>query len=198
MSETTPVFSRRAVEDFTPPDSPRTYRIAPLTYLQKIQVRGDLARMGATWVWPEQLLEAIRAAVRELAPANMHELLEVVQIAQELPDDAAAQADLASLEAAVGSVPVYANLRATRELWFGLSPWVTARYALRGWDGPGLPPFRRVREVVPDELLDLVPPLDLAHVGRRASEMMQVVPAAEKNSEPPSGSPENPETTPGG
>ena len=69
---------------------------------------------------------------------------------------------------------------------------VYPRHALRGWDGPGLPPFQRVRGGVPAELLDLLPDDEIEAIGWKANELMQVAPSAEGNSAAPSPSSASP------
>jgi hypothetical protein len=56
----------------------------------------------------------------------------------------------------------------------------------------GLPPFQRLRGLVPDELLDALPQDDVEAVGWRASTLMQPGRDAEGNSGAPSPSPETP------
>lgn len=91
--------------------------------------------------------------------------------------------------------PVYAGLLAARQRYLGTLPWVAARHALRGWEGSGLPPFRRVRGLVPDDLLDALPQEDVEAVGWRASMLMQPGQDAAKNSGAPSPSHESPAPT---
>jgi hypothetical protein len=198
MPEAAPVFSRRQVESFNPPDSPRTYRIAPLTYLERQAMRADLVRLAGSNPSREELLAAIRAAIREMQPANAAELLAIVDAAEEMPEDRDVQARLAAVEAAVATVPVYAELRAAGERFFGTMPYVAARHALRGWDGPQLPPFARAVGVVPDDLLNLLPIGEITAIGWEAWRLQTPGQSAVGNSEPPLPSPATPETSPGG
>jgi len=192
----TPVFSRRAEAPFQPEGSPRVYTLAPLTYLQRQAYRADLTRMAGTYPSQPQMLAAIRAAVREAAPTNAGELLAVVEAFEATPEDADCQARLAALEAAVATVPVYAELHAARQRHIAAMPWAAARHALRGWEGDGLPAFRQVRGAVPDELLEMLPEDEVIAAGWRALDMMQPSDAASGNSEPPSPSSPTPETIP--
>ena len=195
MSET-PVFSRREVDRFQPDGWDRAYLLSPLTYMERQAYRADLARSAGAMPDNAVMLAAIRAAIRELGAANEAELLAAVETAEELPDDPDAQARLSAIEAAVSIMPVYAAQRALREQVVGMLPFIAARHALRGWDGPGLPAFRRVRGLVPDDLLELLPDDELVLIGWRAHALMQPAASAEKNSEAPSPSPETPETSP--
>lgn len=205
MPEPTPVFSRREPVPFTPEGSPRTYTLAPLTYLQRQAFLSDMALAGATYPQAPQVLSAIRVALAELAPENLPELLAAVDAFEQLPADPAEHgadapgihARMAAIEAAIAAVPVYARIMAARQNFIGMQPWHAARHALRGWSGPDLPPFARVRERVPDELLEVLYELGELHaVGWRASDLMQISPAAAKNSAAPSPSSETPETSP--
>jgi hypothetical protein len=193
---TDPVFSRRALVLFQPEGSPRTYTLAPLTYLQRQAYRADLARTGGAFPGQAQVVAAIRAAVRETAPANALDLLAVVDAYEATPDDADSAARLAALESAIATVPVYAELVAARQRHLDAMPWVAARHALRGWEGDGLPPFRAARGVVPDDLLEQLPEAEIIAAGWRAVELMKPGPAAVGNSVPPSPSSQTPETIP--
>lgn len=191
-----PVFSRREAVTFQPEGSPHVYTLAPLTYLQRQAYRADLTRMAGTYPSQAQMLAAIRAAVREMAPANAAELLAVVDAFEATPEDADCQARLAALEAAVATVPVYAELHAARQRHIAAMPWAAARHALRGWEGEGLPPFRQSRGAVPDDVLDALPEEEVIAAGWRAVDLMQPSEAASGNSEPPSPSSPTPETIP--
>lgn len=189
-----PVFSRREAERFTPPGSPRTYIIAPLTFRERQAFRAEMAREGGIYPLRAQLLDALREAVREVSPSNAEELITHIDAAEADPDgeDRAVQQRLATIEAACASVPVYATLLAARQRYAGMLPWVAARHALRGWEGEGLPPFVRQGGTVPAELLDLLPSDEIEAVGNRAAELMQPDRFAEGNSAPPLPSPETP------
>ncbi len=169
----TVVFSRRDAEWFAPPGTDRRYLVAPLTYRERQAFRADLAREGGIYPSHGQMLDALRAAVREASPDNADELLAVIDTSEATPDDAAVQVQLGTLEAACATVPVYAGLLAARQRYLGTLPWVAARHALRGGEGSGLPPFRRMRSLVPDDLLDALPQDDVEAVGWRASTLMQ-------------------------
>ena len=193
MTPMTVVFSRRDAEWFTPPGAgDRRYLVAPLTFRERQTFRADLAREGGLYPPPAQMLDALRAAVREVSPGNADELLAVIDTAEAAPDDAAAQVQLGSIEAACATVPVYAGLLAARQRYLGTLPWIAARHALRGWEGEGLPPFHRDRGIVPDALLELLPQDEVEAVGWHASTLMHVSTAAEKNSAAPSPSPATP------
>ena len=148
----TVVFSRRDAEWFAPPGGTgRRYLVAPLTYRERQAFRADLAREGGIYPSHAQMLDALRAAVREASPDNADDLLAVMDASEATPDDAAVQVQLGTIEAGCATVPVYAGLLAARQRYLGTLPWVAARHALRGWEGDGLPPFRRARGLVPDD-----------------------------------------------
>jgi hypothetical protein len=144
------------------------------------------------------MLDALRAAVREASPGNADDLLAVIDASEATPDDADVQVQLGTIEAACATVPVYAGLLAARQRYLGTLPWVAARHALRGWEGDSLPPFRRARGLVPDDLLDALPQEDVEAIGWRASTLMQPGRDAAKNSGAPSPSPETPAPTTAG
>ncbi len=144
-----------------------------------------------TWDWFSSEAIRLEPLFAELAPA----LLADIDAAEATPDDVGAQTRLASIEAIAAEVPVYAALLAARERYLGTLPWVAARHALRGWDGPGLPPFRRERGAIPADLLDTLPDAEIEAVGWKASALMQPNASAEGNSAAPSPSPETPAPT---
>ncbi len=198
-----PVFSAHDLVAFTPPDSPRTYRIAPLTYRERIAFRAALAREAGLRPSPQDVSTALRTALREIAPSNLDAALAVVDAAdaaradaEAAPRDADAQARLAEAQARLAviisacmDVPVYAELRAAGERWTGMAPWVACRHALRGWEGPGLPAFQRDKGLVPEALLDVMPASEIAAVGWRSFLLVSLDRSAEGNSVAPLPSP---------
>ena len=198
-----PVFSAHDLVAFSPPDSPRTYRIAPLTYRERITFRAALAREAGLRPSPQDVSTALRTALREIAPNNLDAALAVVDAAdaaradaEAAPRDADAQARLAEAQARLAviisacmDVPVYAELRAAGERWTGMAPWVACRHALRGWEGPGLPPFQRDKGLVPEALLDTMPASEIAAVGWRSFLLVSLDRSAEGNSVAPLPSP---------
>lgn len=190
-----PVFSRRDLVDFVPDGSPRSYVLAPLTFRERQAYLADLTREGGAYPPRGQLIAALRAAVQEIAPDNAGSLLAEIDAADSAPDDVIAQARIAAIEATAAEVPAYAALIAARVRYLGMLPWVAARHALRGWEGPGLPPFRRDRGAVPPDLLDTLPDAEIEAIGWRASGLMNPTGSAEGNSEAPSPSPETPAPT---
>jgi hypothetical protein len=180
----TPVTSRDELVEFIPPGSPRSYTLAPLTYRQRQAFRADMAREGGIYPSRGQLLETIRRVVRELAPSNAAELLEMVDAAEaDAPgDDADLQNRLSGLEASIATQPAYAALVAARVQYTGMIPFVAARHALRGWEGPGLPDFARdARGLVPEDLLEGIPQAELQAIGNKAADLMQPAEAASGN-----------------
>lgn len=188
-----PIFSARDHEWFTPPgQDQREYLLAPLTYRERQAFRADLAREGGIYPGNAQMIEALRQALRDSQPDNLADLLAAIDAAEAAPEDASAQAQLAAIEAACSAMPAYSSLLAARQRYLGMLPLIAARHALRDWKGPGLPEFKRVRGVVPEELLDVLPQAELESIGWQASLMMQPNQAAVGNSEAPSPSPETP------
>lgn len=193
-----PVFSALEAEAFTPPRSPRTYHLAPLSYRERNAMRREMRRAGGDRPDRAVMLAVMREALRQIAPANLDDALAQIDEAEAAPDDMAAQARLAVLERAVSTVPAYAELVESRIRYQEAWPWVSVRFALRGWEGPGLPPFTRVGGLVPESLLDAIPAAELEVVAARADELIWLGPSAEGNSEAPSPLPENQAPTPEG
>lgn len=182
------VFTTQQEETFTPPGSPRSYVLGPMTYRQRQAFRADMAKEAGIYPNQGQVLEALREAARGANPSNLAQVLEVLDAAEADTEgaDTAVTVALAAIEAQLCSDPVYGALLAARRRWLGMAPFCAARYALRGWSGPGLPAFRLHRGTVPEELLDSLPEGDLSAVGNRAMVLMQPNRTAEGNSAPPS------------
>ncbi|MBS7810534.1 hypothetical protein [Roseococcus pinisoli] len=100
--------------------------------------------------------------------------------------DGEAHAQLGAIEAACAAVPVYSELLSARQRYMGMLPYVAAKHALRGWEGESLPAFAARLGVVPDDLLEVLPPEEVEMVGWRASALMQPGRAALGNSASPS------------
>jgi hypothetical protein len=193
------VVTALATETFTPPDSPRSYTLAPLSYRQRSAMLRELRREGGIKPDRAVLLEGMRAALREIAPANLTECLAAVEAAEADPDDAAAQARLALVEQAVVDVPAYAALAEAQVRYNEAIPLVATRHALRGWDGPGLRPYATGADgLVPEALLDLLPAPELTALGWRAYVLAVLGRSAEGNSAGPSPSPAAPTASPAG
>jgi predicted alpha/beta hydrolase len=209
-----PVFSRTQRELVAIGD--RTYTIAPLTYRERQAFRADTTRAGGVWASDEQLNEALRFALVDLAPANLPELLDALTEGAEVEEhlraglreggeapeltDAqrGALARLAAIRTTGATLPGYAAVLSARQMYIAMLPWCAARHALRAWEGPDLPPFRRAAGVVPEDLLDALPEEDVAAIGARALDLMQPPRSAAKNSEAPSPSLETPAPSPEG
>lgn len=163
------------------------YTVAPLTIRERAAYRADMAREGCRLPMRDELLAGLASAMKELAPENLPELLEVIARAEAAMADGAepvTKADedaLRVMESAARKVPAYAAMLADQVAWFSLMPLVTARHALRGWNSKLLPPFARVRGLVPDDLLEECGEEDLSAIAGAAMELMQVTKAQEKN-----------------
>ena len=182
------ILSRRATREVE--GKRGIYTVAPLTIRERSAYRADMAREGCRLPMRDELLAGLSSAMKELAPENLPELLEVIARAEaamadgavRLEADAKADEDaLRVMESAARRVPAYAAMLADQVAWFSLMPLVTARHALRGWKSDLLPPFARVRGLVPDELLEECGEEDLSAIAGAAMELMQVTKAQEKN-----------------
>lgn len=194
MTET-PIVSARDLVEFQPPGSPRRYTLAPLTFRERLAYRAAMTREAGEYPSDALMFLAMRGAVRELEKrgelTNAAELLTLIEAVQAAgPEDVDLRAQGAALEMMLGRVPAYNEMIQARQRWMELVPFVAARHALRGWDGPGLPEFARVGDAVPEALMEaLYATGELQDVGWRAQALMQPGRAAEGNSASPSPSP---------
>lgn len=185
MKNDEPILSRQLMRKV---DGKRgIYTVAPLTIRERAAYRADMAREGARLPMREELLAGLASALKELAPENLPDLLAVIGRAEAAlvdgaePLSAADEDALRVMESAARKVPAYGAMLSDQVLWFSLMPLVTARHALRGWNSDLLPPFARVRGLVPDELLEECGEEDLSIIASAAIEMMQVTKVQEKN-----------------
>jgi len=169
--------------------SSRPYDLAPLTFTQRAAFRAEHSRMAGFYPTQDQMFDALRAVITANSPANADELLAQIDRAEAAPEDAQAQANLSAIEAACAGT-AYGNMLAARRLNLELLPFVAARHALRGWEGPGLPPFTKDGAgILPTELLDLLPADEVSMLGWRASDLMSPGKSTAGNLPPPSSSP---------
>ena len=138
------------------------------------------------------LMDVLREAIREIQPANLDQCLAEIDAAEATPEDRAAQARVAVIENAVAEVPGYAAFQDSIARHIEAKRYVTVQFALRGWSGPGLPPFFRVDGMVPDKLMDALPAAEVDALYNEAAELIWLGPSAVGNSEAPSPSPESP------
>lgn len=195
-----PVISALDAETFQPPRSPRSYRIAPLTWRQRGAMMRDIRRAGGPAIDRAVFLDGLRAALRELAPANLAECLATVDAAEADADgaDRVVQGQLAVLEYAVANVPAYAAMQDAQQRHAETRRWMTVKRVLRGWDGPGLPAFAAAPDGVPEDLLDAIPAAEFDAIFERAQVLIWLGPSAEGNSVPPSPSAATPTHSPEG
>lgn len=188
-----PVTTKRAIERFTPEGSPRAYLIAPLDFHQRIAYKSDMTRSVGSYPTTGQMLLAIRAAVIASKPDNLDEQLAQIALAEAEPMNIPAQADLGLIEQRISLSPVYAELRVARDAYMTMLPWVAAKHALRGWEGPDLPEFAAPGGLVSGDCLEALAELDeLGAVGWRAAALMAPGKSAVGNSASPLPSSGNP------
>ncbi|MBS7789275.1 hypothetical protein KTR66_04680 [Roseococcus sp. SDR] len=188
-----PITSARAIERFTPHGSPRTYLLAPLSYFQRIDYEADVTRIAGLYPSDAQLMVAARAAILDAAPANAEELMQIVAAREEAPADAQALSRFGQIELQLIKAPVYVELLVARQKRLAKLPWVAAMHALRGWEGPGLPPFEAVDGVASPACMEALAALEeLPAVGWQAHALMKPGRRAEGNSASPSPSPGTP------
>jgi hypothetical protein len=193
-----PVFSVLDTVAFTPPRSSRTYRLSPLSYRERNRLRRAVRQEAGDPPDRAVMLGVLREVLRAMDPADLAEALATVDEAEAAPDDKVAQSRLAVIERAARSAPAYAELVEAQLRYHEVQPEITARFALRGWAGDGLPPFRREGDMVPEDLMDAIPAAELDAIASRAMVLIWLGPSAEGNSEAPSPSPASPTPSPEG
>ena len=172
-----------------------TYQIRVPSIRARAAWRRDVAQAGARLPANGELFEGLRGALRDVAPANLEELLAKIDLAEAV-QSGAADADpslareIAALETQMMSAPTYAALVAARTYWFEIAPLLAAAHFLDGWRNV-TPKFRKERGLVPESLLAELPPGHFAEIGIAAMNLMAVTKAQEKNSASPSRSQEN-------
>lgn len=210
MSEA-PVTSAARIETFSPPGSPRCYRLAPLSYHERIDYKGRLTDQAGLLPSQHDLFLAMRAALAEVNPPNIEDLRGMIDAAHAIrvqqdaaimsgsvipPPTAEEQVALGhclALEARLSTVPLYAALLKQRERHNVMVPYLAAQAALRGWDGPDLPEFDRVDGLVPEALMEALDGLgELNAVGWRAHRLAMPGSSAVGNFASPSPSLETP------
>lgn len=179
----------------------RHYTLAPLTLFERNLFQADMTAAGFPMIGAMRLRDALREALAELAPANLPELLVVLDEVEALekaswelpPDERAAFALPVELNnqretiiRAAFEVPHYARLRAADQLYWSMMPVIILRRALRGWEGPGLPVFAAKRGVVADALIAQLPDEDVPRLGQEAWAMAWLPAAAGNASGVPS------------
>lgn len=199
------------VEVFTPAGSPRRYRIAPLTFRQRKAFKALVTEEVGILPSQHDLFLGMRAALAELNPANLEELRGIVDGAHAIrmqqdaalmegrplppltPEEQVTMGHCLALEARLSTVPLYAALLNQREAHNTTVPYLAARFALRGWEGPGLPEFTRVDGLVPEEVIEALDGHgELLSVGWRAHRLAQPGSSAVGNFGSPSPLPETP------
>lgn len=186
-----PISPKQPVR-FTPPgrdgeDAPPVYLIRPASLRERIAFRRALTAAGAQWITDEALLDGLRAGIREVAsPAEAEALIAVVDGAEAVRASGAdlspdVLADVAEIEGVVRDAsPRYSRMMADRAAWLSLAPLVAASMFLVGLDGER--PLARRGGVIPDDVLEALPPDDLTAIGWRAVAILSTNRADEKNS----------------
>ena len=187
-----PILSTEDVESFTPPGSLRCYRIAPLSYRERVAFKRRVTEEVGILPSQHDMFLAMRAALAELNPPNLEDMRSIVDGAHaiRMAQDAALMAGNAlpaltqeeqvtlglclALEARLSTVPLYAALLNQREAHHAAVPYLCARFALRGWEGPGLPEFAQEDGLVPEALMEALDRHgELLAVGWRAHRLAQ-------------------------
>lgn len=185
---TLPVSTKDVIR-FQPEEGGPVYLLAVPSYLQRAAFRRDVRAAGATYPGDKDLLKALREDLAAVNPANLEDLLALVDEAEAAtagevdPETVDRLADLARLARAIGGR--YAALEGDREFWLAVAPLVACRHFLIGWDGRA-ETFVRHHGLTTDETLGLLSDADLLAIGFRAMALMQPSKDQEKNSASPS------------
>lgn len=197
------ILAAGLVEDFTPPGSTASFRIAAPTFGQA----GRLVQFLADTLRPSSAIfnEAMREAVRDLYPGQAAALVALVDAFEEADDELQAtyaafgRDDRAAIKGATLSMlraergrarveamawdhPKLVALRRTKAEADRAETALLAREALRGWSGDTLPPFEVDADgLVKPDLLAQVPAHDVLALAKRVGEMTRPSKAAEKN-----------------
>ena len=210
MSER-PLTSTDDVERFSPPGSPRSYTIAPLSFKERIAFRARLTEQAGILPGQHDLFLAMRSALQEVNPSNIEELRGIIEAAHAIrmqqdavlltggpmpaptAEEQVTLGHCLALEARLSVVPLYAALLNQRDRHNAMAPYLAAQASLRGWEGPGLPEFQQVNGLVPEALMEVLDGLgELNPVGWRAQRLAMPGSSAVGNFGSPSPSPETP------
>jgi len=175
---------------------PPVYLIRVPSLRARAAWRRDVAASGARMPSNAEMFEAMRAALREVAPANLDALLEMVDQAEYAaekgePLDAKAAREIGALETQLLSVPVYSVLQGARQYWASIAPIIAAQHFIAGWESVGAP-YETSRGLVTDAALEALPRGHAEEAGWHAIGLMSVSKDQTKNSASPSRSLEGP------
>jgi hypothetical protein len=184
------VFSASDTETVTPPGSPRRYTLGVLSYRQRHAFQRELRQRGLRRTEPAVMLGVLREVMQQIAPANLPEVLAWIDEFEADPASEAAKARMVPIEHAARNVAAYADLLEANIAYDEEYAWRSVGRCLRGWSGPGLPDFRRDGDLVPDDLLDMIPAHEFFALASRADQMIWLGKSAAGNSGAPSPAPE--------
>jgi len=177
-----------------------TYSIAvSLTFIERANAQADLVALARSHpLSPSEVVEARRGALTRLAPPDLADLLATLDefdklaMGEAVPDTLSRAVRRA--ETVAMSDALYAEMQARNHRHAQLTPYVAARWGLRGYTAPqgaNIPPVRRGAQGVPDAILEALPPDDISLIGWPIWSGSHLDRGAEKNSEAPSPSPES-------
>lgn len=175
------------------------YLLAVPSHFQRAAFRRDLRSAGATYPGDGELYRALRADLAAVAPANLEDLLALVdEVEASAPGEVDLEAvqklgDIVRLARVLGQR--YAALEGDREYWIAVTPLIACRHFLHGWEGVDRP-FVRTGTLTSDETLSVLDDGDLSAIGWKIMSLMRVSKAQEKNSGSSSRSPLGPRPTP--
>lgn len=189
-----------------------TYQIATPKLLTRAAFRRAVSALGAVYHADTALLNAVRDGIREcVADDQQADLLSVIDSYEyqrdqlmELGEDASDEdkAEFEDLADQLSQIEAfmtreyshYSEMVADRVHWLSVAPILAFKHFVTGWEG-GDVVFKRRAGQVDDAVMEALPPDHIETVGWRAITMMSPNKDQEKNSEPQSQSPADPETT---
>ncbi|AWJ86321.1 hypothetical protein TSH58p_22665 (plasmid) [Azospirillum sp. TSH58] len=171
------------------------YLLAVPSYLQRAAWRRDVRAAGAMYPGDAELFRALRDDLRACAPANLDELLAVVDEAETAsigdvdPEAVERLGEIDRIARALGRR--YAALEGDREFFLSVSPIIAARHFLLGWEGVKTADgtdasFERRGGLTTDETLQHLGERELRSVGAKIIGLMRVGKDQEKNFVSPS------------
>ncbi|WP_150002283.1 hypothetical protein [Iodidimonas gelatinilytica] len=166
------------------------YLLKPADVFERALYESDMDRFGCRFHADTEMFEEARAALKasggDVAP--LFDLVDQVQMNPDSLDDDMRRRWERLERSLVEDWPAYREMVAMRSRYVRLMPLCAARRFLKGWEN-GPCEFRMGPDgMVPNEMLNLIPPADLLAIGTELRRMMYLRPEEEKNLSAPSSS----------
>lgn len=172
------------------------YLVKPATRLEKAEWRRDLARMRCHYPADAEMLAALRGALRALAPANLADLLALVDEIEAIADPLDRFARLPELKPLADLVRPFADellrLETARQFYLDVAPLLAAARFLVGIEGGDVPYRREAEGLVAEDVLEALSDSAINQIGSKAMALFNLSEAQAKNSAAPSPSQPSP------